>query len=92
FLNPKFINLSLILKDFLIYSIPFFFVSLYLYNVDKQTIEVSFGKLVFTIFGILVFYNYLLQYFVKRGNPIFLSIGFIVNPILIILMFVVLLD
>ncbi|MCX6087861.1 MAG: hypothetical protein NTV78_01640, partial [Caldiserica bacterium] len=92
FLNPKFINLSLILKDFLIYSIPFFFVSLYLYNVDKQARGVSFGKLVFTIFGILVFYNYLLQYFVKGGTPIFLSIGFIVNPILIILMFVVLLD
>jgi hypothetical protein len=29
---------------------------------------------------------------VKGGTPIFLSIGFIVNPILIILMFVVLLD
>lgn len=86
FLKPEFIYINLILKDFLIYSIPFFFVSLYLYNVDKKVHGVPFGKLALTILGVLAFYNYLTQYFVKTGNPIFSSIGFIVDPILIILM------
>jgi hypothetical protein len=91
-LEPGLVNFTMILKEVHLFAIPFFFISLYLYNIDKKPGGSLFIKLVFTILGIFIISNYILQYYIRNGNPVVSSLGFIINPVLITLMLLFLLE
>ena len=91
-LEQGLVNFMTILKEVHLFAIPFFFISLYLYNINKKPGGLLFIKLVFTILGILVVSNYISQYYIRNGNPVVSSLGFIINPVLIVLMLLFLLE
>lgn len=90
--QPQFIDFSLLLRQVLLFSIPFFFISAYLYANERAVKGATFSYFVMTMLSILVLYNFLSQYALKNGNQVVSGLSYIVNPILIALMLVSLIE
>lgn len=86
--------LLLFLKDFHLFSVPLFFVSVFDYGNRKIRKGGHYASVVYIIFYILVAFYFLSQYTFKQAGTTFVSgfVSLIINAIIITLLFMLLLE